>query len=297
MRKLSLVALTLCLGTLDTQAATLRPMTTLHSSIVKLSDLFDDAGTNANKALGPGPGVGGRIVVESAQLAAIAHQFRVDWRPASSADRAVLDRPGRPLRRDAVMRARQERLETSGASADCDIDLAEFTAADGAAWSPIHGPLFPISRMTPAPAVSPRCYRSPATGWTRSTCGLLAASMTRSNCRSPPAGCLREPCCAPRTSTWRASAPPWCMARWCGGQTTPWACSCGISCRRPAVRCRGTDPASDRAEGRHRPDAARQSRHRAHRARPGAGGRFDRRTHPGAQSDVARRDRGRSDGP
>ena len=60
MRTLSLVALTLCLGTEGTQAATLRPMTTLHSSTVKLSDLFDDAGTNANKALGPGPGVGGR---------------------------------------------------------------------------------------------------------------------------------------------------------------------------------------------------------------------------------------------
>jgi flagella basal body P-ring formation protein FlgA len=127
MRKLPLVALTLCLGTIDTQAATLRPMTTLHSSTVKLSDLFDDAGTNANKALGPGPGVGGRIVVESAQLAAIAHQFRVDWQPASTADRAVLDRPGRPLRRDVVVRALRNALETNGVSSDCDIELAEFT--------------------------------------------------------------------------------------------------------------------------------------------------------------------------
>ena len=53
----------------------------------------------------PGPGAGGRIVVEAAQLGAIARQFGVDWRPASSADRAVLDRPGRPLRREDVLDA------------------------------------------------------------------------------------------------------------------------------------------------------------------------------------------------
>ncbi len=146
MRKLSLFALTLCLGAIDAQAATLRPMTTLHSSTVKLSDLFDDAGTNANKALGPGPGVGGRIVVESAQLAAIAHQFRGDWQPASTADRAVLDRPGRPLRRDTVLRAVRNALETSGASSDCDIELAEFTA-----------PMVPIE-SEPRPVVSDLAY-------------------------------------------------------------------------------------------------------------------------------------------
>ena len=109
------------------QAATLRTMTTLHAPVVLLSDLFDDAGANAERVLGPGPGPGGRIVVEAAQLGAIARQFGVDWRPASSADRAVLDRPGRPLRRDDVLDAVRNALVAGGASADCDVELAGFT--------------------------------------------------------------------------------------------------------------------------------------------------------------------------
>src|SRR5690349_8906480 len=104
MHKLLLTALAICLGS-TTQAATLRSMTTLHAPTVRLSDLFDDAGANADRVLGPGPAAGGRIVVEAAQLRAIARQFGVEWRPASSADRAVLDRPGRPLRRDDVLDA------------------------------------------------------------------------------------------------------------------------------------------------------------------------------------------------
>jgi flagella basal body P-ring formation protein FlgA len=102
-------------------------MTTLHAPTVRLSDLFDDAGVNGDRVLGPGPGAGGRIVVEAAQLRAIARQFGVEWRPASSADRAVLDRPGRPLRRDDVLDAARSALLAGGASADCDIELAGFT--------------------------------------------------------------------------------------------------------------------------------------------------------------------------
>ena len=75
----------------------------------------------------PGPAPGGRIVVEAAQLGAIARQFGVDWRPASSADRAVLDRPGRPLPREDVLDAVRSALVDGGASPDCDIELADFT--------------------------------------------------------------------------------------------------------------------------------------------------------------------------
>ena len=66
-------------------------------------------------------------MVEAAQLGAIARQFGVDWRSASSADRAVLDRPGRPLRRNDVVDAVRTALVGGGASVDCDVDLAGFT--------------------------------------------------------------------------------------------------------------------------------------------------------------------------
>ncbi len=105
------------------QGATLRTLTTLAAPVVKLSDLFDDAGLLADRVLGPGPAPGERIVVEAAQLAAIARQFGVDWRPASSADRAVLDRPGRLLPREAVLAPLRAALIRVGAPPEMEMDL------------------------------------------------------------------------------------------------------------------------------------------------------------------------------
>ncbi len=109
-------------------AATLRNATTLDAAVVRLSDLFDDAGPRADRVLGPGPAPGGRIVVESAQLAAIAREFGVDWQPASPADRSVLDRPGRLLPREDVFAALRAALAGVGAPADGDLDLFGYAA-------------------------------------------------------------------------------------------------------------------------------------------------------------------------
>ncbi len=62
-------------------------------------------GSNADRVLGPGPEPGGRIVVEAAQLNAIARQFNVEWRSVSRADRAVLEWPGRPVRKEEAIEA------------------------------------------------------------------------------------------------------------------------------------------------------------------------------------------------
>ena len=109
-------------------AAVLRSATTLNSAVVRLSDLFDDAGPRAARVLGPGPAPGARIVVEARQLAAIARQFGVDWRPASPADRAVLDRPGRALPREQVFDVLRTALAAVGAPADGELELPGFTA-------------------------------------------------------------------------------------------------------------------------------------------------------------------------
>jgi flagella basal body P-ring formation protein FlgA len=123
-----LPALLLCCASVPAGAATLRPVTTLHGPTVFLHDLFDDAGANANRLLGPGPGPGGRITVGAAQLAAIARQFDVDWRPVSSADQAILEWPGHPLPREDAIAAVRDALTASGVSADASIELPGFTA-------------------------------------------------------------------------------------------------------------------------------------------------------------------------
>ena len=109
-------------------AAVLKTRTTLHGPQIYLRDLFEDAGVNADRLLGPGPGPGGRIVVESRQLHAIARQYEVDWQPISHADRAVLEWPGRPLERADVLNAVRAALVAQGAAPDCDVVIPRFNA-------------------------------------------------------------------------------------------------------------------------------------------------------------------------
>ncbi len=116
----------LALLALPAQSATLRGGTTLSDPAVRLSDLFD--GVVQDRAIGPGPEPGGRIIVEAPQLAAIARQFNVDWRPASTADRIVLERPGHPFPREEAMAALRAALATAGVSSDAEVDMPGYVA-------------------------------------------------------------------------------------------------------------------------------------------------------------------------
>ncbi|MGD0104860.1 MAG: flagellar basal body P-ring formation chaperone FlgA [Rhodopila sp.] len=126
MRKLAFVFAVLACT--QAQAAALRSMTTLHGPNVLLRDLFDDAGPNADRVLGPGPEPGGRIVVEAAQLNAIARQYNVAWRSVSRADRAVLEWPGRPLRKEEAIEAVRLAVTAAGPTDDINIELDGFNA-------------------------------------------------------------------------------------------------------------------------------------------------------------------------
>jgi len=126
----------LLMWSLPAEPATLRSATTLQQPQVRISDLFDDAGPEAERVLGPGPSPGGRIVVEAAQAAAIARQFGVAWRPASSADRVVIDRPGRLLAREDLLGALRSALLGAGAQDAFEDALLGRQAA----------PQFPVRR-------------------------------------------------------------------------------------------------------------------------------------------------------
>lgn len=107
-------------------AATLRSATTLERGQVRVGDLFDEAGPAALRVLGPGPAPGNRIVVEAAQLSAIARQFGVAWRAASDTERIVIDRPGKLVSREDVTQALRTALAGVGAPEDADLELPGF---------------------------------------------------------------------------------------------------------------------------------------------------------------------------
>jgi flagella basal body P-ring formation protein FlgA len=126
MRKL--VFFIVALAWVPAFGSSLRSMTTLHGPTVYLKDLFDDAGSNAARVLGPGPEPGGRIILEAAQLNAIARQYNVEWRSVSRADRAVLEWPGRLLRKEEILEAVHAAVTAAGAADDCEIDMPGFSS-------------------------------------------------------------------------------------------------------------------------------------------------------------------------
>src|SRR5271154_2287067 len=86
-RRAALAALWLA-GSNPAHAATLRGFNELASPDIRLSDLFACLQATPDRLLGAAPAPGGRVIVEAPQLAAIARDFGVTWRPASGAERA-----------------------------------------------------------------------------------------------------------------------------------------------------------------------------------------------------------------
>ena len=123
---LALAALIAVLYAAGARAATLRGMVLLDGPQVRLSDLFDGTGTAGARVLGPAPPPGGRIVVEAAQAAAIARDFGLDWQPLSTADHAVLERPGVPVPRALVTDTLRAALHEAGADAEAEVQMTGF---------------------------------------------------------------------------------------------------------------------------------------------------------------------------
>ncbi len=121
-----LLSTTIAAGALadEAAAASLRAAAQLTGPQVRLADLFDNAGAEADRVLGPSPPPGGRLVVGAAQLAAIAREFHVDWAPTTQTERIVLERPGRTVPKEAILGALRTALAGAGCAGDCVVDLA-----------------------------------------------------------------------------------------------------------------------------------------------------------------------------
>ncbi len=110
--------------------AVLKLRVELDAGVIKVADIWSNAGTKAETVVGPAPPPGRAIAVEAAQLAYIAKLFDVDWRPVSGAERAAIERLGRPLTRDEVIDPIRRGLIDAGAPANTSVDLADFSPVD-----------------------------------------------------------------------------------------------------------------------------------------------------------------------
>jgi flagella basal body P-ring formation protein FlgA len=90
---------------------------------VRLSHLFQGVPSTRDPVLGPSPAPGTRLVIEAAQLAVIARQAGLVWRP-SGTERVVLERPGRALDRAEVDASLRDALRPLGLDPEADLDVS-----------------------------------------------------------------------------------------------------------------------------------------------------------------------------
>jgi flagella basal body P-ring formation protein FlgA len=99
----SLLALSLLVLPRIGQAETvLRPSVTVTGGVIRLGDLFSDAGDGAQDTVAPAPALGTYVTYNSSWLAATADEHHLDWTPASDYDQTTVTRASRVIGADAV---------------------------------------------------------------------------------------------------------------------------------------------------------------------------------------------------
>ncbi len=105
-------------------AATLRASATVDADVLRVGDIFDDAGHLAEAIIAPAPRPGRRYVLDANWLADNARAMGIDWRPATRFDRIVVERPGRIVGREAITEALREAMRAEGGATVGGIEYA-----------------------------------------------------------------------------------------------------------------------------------------------------------------------------
>ncbi|SEH31945.1 flagellar basal body P-ring formation chaperone FlgA [Magnetospirillum fulvum] len=102
----------------------LRPSVTLEGDVIRLGDLWENAGDKAEVPLARAPEPGKHITLEARWLAAVANAYALDWRPATPFDRSTVERAGRAIDIRAVETELREALALEGAPKGATVELA-----------------------------------------------------------------------------------------------------------------------------------------------------------------------------
>jgi flagella basal body P-ring formation protein FlgA len=100
-----------------------RPLSIVEEPVLRLGDVFENAGERAAQAIGAAPAPGRRLVLDVAQLSALARAHNLPWRPLTAHERAVVERPGRPVPREEIDAALRADLSRLGLDPDAELDL------------------------------------------------------------------------------------------------------------------------------------------------------------------------------
>lgn len=108
------------------ELATTKPLSVVDGPVIHLGDIFGNAGAREGVVVGAAPQPGRRIVVEAPQLLALARMHGLAWRPLVANERAVIERPGRPVSLTEVAEALRPDLLRAGLDEQAELDLGAY---------------------------------------------------------------------------------------------------------------------------------------------------------------------------
>lgn len=110
----TLAAIMVLSGSAAPRAAFLRGDVTVESDVIRLADLFADAGKRGEMVVASAPAPGRRDVITARELSTIARRAGLRWRPANRYDRVVIRRAARIIGTDEITRKLRTALLAQG---------------------------------------------------------------------------------------------------------------------------------------------------------------------------------------
>ena len=109
----------------EAHAAVLRPNVTVKADVVRLGDLFADAGERSETVVAAAPAPGASVVFNASKLQSIAKRSGLGWRPQSRYQHAVVARAGRLISAQDIEKRIRRAMAEAGLPADRRIALSK----------------------------------------------------------------------------------------------------------------------------------------------------------------------------
>ncbi len=106
------------------QQPTLNEHIILDSSVVRLGDLFTNAGEKAEAAVAYAPAAGQRAILDARWLYRVARAYKIDWKPLGATTQVVVERDSVIVPQEEIKAQILYALSDHGVSADMDVELA-----------------------------------------------------------------------------------------------------------------------------------------------------------------------------
>ncbi len=158
----------------------LKPAVTITQDVIRVGDLWDNAGSKADLAIAQAPQPGKRVTLDTRWLVALANNNGLDWRPTTAFDRTIVERSGQNIDLNLVETELREALTLEGVPPTSTFEITNRQAlsvvipADAAPTIAIKDLVIDtrtqrFNATVEAPAGSPSAVRVKIAGRTMST--------------------------------------------------------------------------------------------------------------------------------